>query len=82
MKKDMKFEDALARLEEIVEKLESGEAQLDDSIKLFEEGTKLVSFCTERLEEVKRKIEIIVNKDGKHETGLFREDGKNDERES
>ena len=39
------FEENMARLEEIVSKLEKGDAQLGDSLKLFEEGTKLVGLC-------------------------------------
>jgi len=62
MKKEMKFESALERLEEIVASLESGTTDLDDSIKLFEEGMQLVKFCSMKLDEVKKKVEILVKK--------------------
>jgi exodeoxyribonuclease VII small subunit len=53
------FEDALAELEEIAEKLEDGTLGLDDSIKEFEKGIKLARLCQEKLEEAERKIEIL-----------------------
>jgi exodeoxyribonuclease VII small subunit len=53
------FEEALAGLEEIASKLESGELGLDDSIKLFEKGIQLAAFCHKKLEEAERKIEIL-----------------------
>ncbi|MDD4102631.1 MAG: exodeoxyribonuclease VII small subunit [Kiritimatiellae bacterium] len=54
------FEDALKRLEEIVETMESGEVDLDRMVAAFEEGQKLVKLCTEKLNEVEAKIEKIV----------------------
>ena len=57
------FEAALKRLETIVEEMESGETDLDTMIASFEEGQKLVKFCTAKLNEVEKKIEKIV-KDG------------------
>jgi len=53
------FEDALKELEEIANKLESGDLGLDDSIGEFEKGIKLTRFCHEKLEEAERKIEIL-----------------------
>jgi len=57
--KEMTFELAVKRLEEIVEKLEEGQAALDESLQLFEEGVKLSRFCNSKLEEIERKIEIL-----------------------
>ncbi len=57
------FEAALKRLETIVEQMESGETSLDTMIASFEEGQRLVKFCTAKLNEVEKKIEKIV-KDG------------------
>ncbi len=57
--KKMKYEDAVSRLEEIVEALESGDKSLDESMKLFEEGTKLCSYCNELLINAKQKITDI-----------------------
>jgi exodeoxyribonuclease VII small subunit len=65
MKKTMKFEDTLSSLEENVEKMESGKMELEGSLGLFEEGIKLVRFCSSKLEEAKKKVEILVQKGGK-----------------
>ena len=54
------FEAALARLEEIVKKLETGALPLEQSLKLFEEGVKLSRLCNKRLEEAERKVEILL----------------------
>jgi exodeoxyribonuclease VII small subunit len=59
MKKEVKFEKALQRLEIIVEQLESGEVDLDKSIKIFEEGNDLVKLCLEKLNSVGQKIKKI-----------------------
>jgi exodeoxyribonuclease VII small subunit len=65
-KPDIKFEDALARLEKIVTQLEEGEVSLDNSLKIFEEGIELSRICASKLEEAERKIEILTKtKDGK-----------------
>jgi len=55
----MSFEAALKRLEEIVRKLESGEASLDQSIELYAEGDRLKQQCQARLDAAKAKIERI-----------------------
>lgn len=59
MNKKMTFEASLARLSEIVEKLESGDTTLEESLKLFEEGTALAAGCTEKLSEVEQKIRTL-----------------------
>lgn len=56
MEKELTYEYAIARLEEICTLLEKNEASLDESIKLFEEGTKLTSFCSNKLKEAEQKI--------------------------
>ena len=53
------FESALKELEDIADKLESGELGLDDSITEFEKGIKLANYCRLKLEEAERKIEIL-----------------------
>lgn len=63
------FETALKRLETIVDEMESGEMDLDKMIASFEEGQKLVKFCTAKLNEVEKKIEKIV-KDGSGGTAV------------
>ncbi len=50
------FEDNIARLEEIVSLLERGDAKLADSLKLFEEGTKLAASCGKMLDEAEQKV--------------------------
>lgn len=56
---DMNFEQALRALEEIVHKLESGEAPLDESIALYERGNALRSLCQQRLDAAKARIDAI-----------------------
>ena len=63
-KKEISFENAMTRLEEIVESLESGEYPLEESLKLFEEGVKLVKICNSKLESVEGSIKKLVNIDG------------------
>ena len=62
--KKMNFEQSLARLEEIVQKLENGDLMLSDSLKAFEEGTELISSCTKMLDEAEQKV--VVLKKGKN----------------
>ena len=57
----MSFEDAMMRLEEIVETLSSQKINLDSMIELHEEGTALKEHCAKRLEKAKMKIETIKN---------------------
>ncbi|MEP6784321.1 MAG: exodeoxyribonuclease VII small subunit [Sphingomonadales bacterium] len=56
----LSFEDALKRLENIVHRLESGEASLEDSIALYTEGSQLRGQCEERLKSAQEKIDKIV----------------------
>lgn len=56
MDNNIGFEAALARLEEITRLLEGGNASLDDSLKLFEEGVMLVRLCNEKLENAKLRV--------------------------
>ncbi len=59
-KKEMNFEEALKRLEEIVGALDDGSAMLDESMELFEEGVKLVKFCNGKLENAEKRVKILV----------------------
>lgn len=54
--KKVTFEQQLARLEEIVAALEKGDAQLADSLKLFEEGTKLITVCSKQLDQAEQQV--------------------------
>lgn len=69
--KKVSFEKSLARLEEIVAGMESGELSLDDMIARFEEGQKLIKVCGGKLDEVERKIEKLLSKEGPAETEEF-----------
>ena len=63
---EMSFEQALKALEEVVRRLESGEAPLDESITLYERGDALRAHCQARLDAAQARIEAIVaDRDGK-----------------
>lgn len=53
------FEAAYARLEEILEKMNSGKVALEESLKLYEEADKLIVWCSKRLTEAEKKIEVL-----------------------
>jgi len=59
-KKELTFEAAMVRLEEIVRKLEGGNAPLDESLSLFEKGVSLVKFCNGALDNAEQKVKILV----------------------
>ena len=56
----LKFEEALARLEAIVGRLEGGDLPLEESLNLFEEGVRLTRHCSRRLSEAERKVSILL----------------------
>lgn len=57
---ELKFEDALKKLEEIVRDLEKGDLMLDDALRMFEQGVRLSKECLEILDNVEKKIEILM----------------------
>lgn len=57
------FEQAMARLEEIVAELESGRLGLEESLKIYEEGIELTKFCTTKLADAEKKIKMLVKTD-------------------
>ncbi len=70
------FEDALKRLEDIVNRLESGDISLDESLKIFEEGVRLSRFCSKKLDEAEKRVQILLKDgEGKVTTKPFSEDG-------
>jgi exodeoxyribonuclease VII small subunit len=73
--KEPSFEEALKGLEAVVERLESGEPPLEESIRLFEEGMRLSETCRKRLDEADRKIELLLRKPG----GISRETAEEDD---
>ena len=67
-----RFEDTFKKLETIVNKLESGDLPLEDSMKLFEEGMRLSKICSQRLAEVQKKVEVLLKgEDGNYKTEPF-----------
>lgn len=59
--KSVKFEDKLGRLEKIVESMENGNLTIDDMMKNFDEGKRLVAACTTELESIRQRIEKVVS---------------------
>ena len=73
MAKD-KFEEALNKLEDIVKKMEAGNMTLDESLKAFEEGIKLVRVCTKKLDEAQRRVDLLLNNGSDLITAPFAEE--------
>lgn len=61
------FEAALKRLEEVLDSLEHGNLTLEEAVQAFEEGVKLVRYCQGKLDEVERRVELLL----KDEAGRF-----------
>lgn len=69
---EMKFEEALKKLEKIVENLEDGNLSLDDALGKYEEGIRLSKMCAKKLEVAKKKVEILLkSEDGSVEVRPF-----------
>jgi exodeoxyribonuclease VII small subunit len=69
---EVKFEEALKKLEKIVDDLEKGDLSLDEALKKYQEGIELSRICSGRLEAAKKKIETLVkNKKGEFELKPF-----------
>jgi exodeoxyribonuclease VII small subunit len=60
---DLKFEDCLTRLEQIVAALEAGNLSLEESLKVFEEGVGLARHCAKYLDDAERRIEVLARDD-------------------
>ena len=63
MAKELSFEEAMQQLQDVVQELEKGTLNLDDSVKKFEEGVKLSKQCNTILENAEKKINLLVKKD-------------------
>jgi exodeoxyribonuclease VII small subunit len=73
------FEKSLARLEEVVRRLESPQLALDEAMKLFEEGVELSRECQKQLEEAESRVEILLKKaDGKLVAEPYEPENEND----
>ena len=76
---EKKFDEMMQRLEGIVEHLESGDLSLEESLKIFEEGMKLVNVCSKRLEEAEQKVTLLVKeRNGKYTEQPFEIEEKGD----
>jgi len=72
---NLKFEEALARLEGIVTRLEGGDLPLEEALGIFEEGVRLTRHCSRRLSEAERKVSILMkNAQGQLEERPFEPD--------
>ncbi|MBJ6726308.1 exodeoxyribonuclease VII small subunit [Geomesophilobacter sediminis] len=70
-----RFETSLKKLEEVVRKLEAGELSLEESLKAFEEGVKHSVFCSKKLNEAERRVELLLKqRDGSFAKRPFEED--------
>ncbi len=83
VRRSNEFEKAFQQLESIVKRLESEELPLDDALQLFEQGIGLSRFCNQKLEEVEKKIELILA-DAKGQPRLepFETDAADDEEDT
>ncbi len=63
-KEELSFEELMKRLEEVTNKLEKEELNLDESVALFEEGMNLSKKCNETLENAEKRISILLEKNG------------------
>lgn len=68
---NLNFEETIKKLEMIVNELEKGNLSLDESVKKFEEGIKLSKLCNEFLNNAEKKINILINNEGKLEEEKF-----------
>lgn len=75
-KNNMTFEASMQRLEQIVRAMERGDVPLDESLKLFQEGTELVRNCEKLLSEAQLQIEkVMTAQDGSPVMEAFEDDG-------
>ncbi|PTX53931.1 exodeoxyribonuclease VII small subunit [Melghirimyces profundicolus] len=75
---ELSFEEAIERLEEVVDQLENGNVTLEESIRLFEEGMKLSRYCGSKLDKLEQQVEMLVQENGDWMKKPFQpgEDGK------
>jgi exodeoxyribonuclease VII small subunit len=73
----LKFEAALDRLENLVDTLEQGDLELEESLEVFEEGVSLSKQCAKELESVERRIEVLIQEGGEWLSRSFEADESN-----
>jgi exodeoxyribonuclease VII small subunit len=77
---EIKFEEALKKLEKIVGDLENGDLSLDEALKKYQEGIELSRLCNQRLENARKKIDVLAkNKKGELELKPFESSGPSEE---
>lgn len=77
MNEKISFEQALARIEAIVKQLERGDTPLEESLRLFEEGTSLIRGCGKKLEDAEQVVvKLMKGADGQPEEAVFTDDEK------
>jgi exodeoxyribonuclease VII small subunit len=75
------FENAMKRLEAIVQELESGDLTLDEALKKFQEGVKLSKFCSNKLDETEKKVAILLkDQEGMVHEQPFSPEGSEDDK--
>lgn len=72
--KELSFEDAMEKLEEVVEKLEQGDVPLEKAISMFQEGMSLSKTCHDKLNNVEKSMDRILHEDGEVEITKFQEE--------
>lgn len=73
-KMELSFEEAMEKLEEVVEKLELGNVPLEEAISMFQEGMALSKLCHDKLKSVENSMDRILHQDGKVELTSFQEE--------
>ncbi len=68
------FESSLAELEDITRELDNNELSLDDSLKKFDKGMELIKFCSTKLDQAQKKVDLLLQKDGEIKTEPFNND--------
>lgn len=74
-KKYKDYESAVNRLDEITDRLESGEVKLEEAIELYSEGLEIAGYCDSKLGEAEKKIKIISDKNGLITEDMFSSEG-------
>ncbi|AMO78705.1 Exodeoxyribonuclease VII small subunit [Pseudomonas citronellolis] len=75
-KKAVDFEQSLAELQTLVERLESGELSLEDSLGAFEQGIRLTRECQAALSQAEQKVQVLLERDGELSEAPFDSEGE------
>lgn len=73
---ELSFEEAMKQLEELVEKLETGDVPLEKAINYYQDGMKLSKICNEKLGHVEKQMQQILNEHGEFEPFSIQEEEK------